>query len=340
MRVLSLLILATAFFFSGRMGDSPHGPDFKISCSACHSPSSWQFDTAVYSFDHSRTRMPLKGQHAEITCRQCHKSLIFSDAKTACVDCHNDIHQGTTGSDCSRCHNPSSWLVSNVNDIHRMSRFPLAGAHLSADCFQCHKSESSVRYDVPGIDCVNCHSAAFEATTNPNHREAGFSQDCARCHPVNSFQWDGAGFNHNFFRLAGAHAIQCAECHAPGTYSGLNPDCSSCHLPAYQAAVNPDHIASGFPETCQLCHNLTPGWKPASYRQHDSQSFPIYSGKHDGEWNACTDCHTNSGNYKIFSCLECHEHNKSDMDRKHQGERGYSYESSECLRCHPSGKAD
>ena len=37
------------------------------------------------------------------------------------------------------------------------------------------------------------------ATTNPNHVQAGFSEDCSICHPVNSFQWTGAGFNHNFF---------------------------------------------------------------------------------------------------------------------------------------------
>jgi len=188
------------------------------------------------------------------------------------------VHEATTGSDCSRCHTPASWLVSDINEIHRMSRFPLAGAHRTADCYDCHKSESNVRFDIAGVECIDCHRATFLATSNPNHTQAGFSQDCSVCHPINATQWSGGGFNHNFFPLAQAHAISCADCHVTASYSDLNPDCSSCHQAEFQAAKVPDHVVSGFPANCKLCHSLTPGWKPASYRQHDTQSFPIYSG--------------------------------------------------------------
>lgn len=341
MRVLSFLILLLLVFFAGRLTDSPHGSDFKISCATCHSSGGWALDTSVYSFNHNTTKLPLTGQHSKINCRQCHSSLVFSEAKTECVDCHKDIHEATTGSDCSRCHTSESWLVNNVDDIHRMSRFPLMGAHRTADCALCHKSESMVRFDVAGINCIDCHMPEFLATSSPNHTQVGFSQDCVTCHPVNATQWAGSGFNHNFFPLSQSHSISCIECHKDGGYSGLNPDCISCHQAEYIAAKVPDHIVSDFPENCKLCHSLSPDWKPANYRQHDSQSFPIYSGKHDGEWNSCADCHSNSTNYKVFSCLDCHEHNKSSMDGKHQGEvGGYSYVSSECLRCHPNGKAD
>ncbi|MCK7519126.1 MAG: hypothetical protein MZV64_16055 [Ignavibacteriales bacterium] len=72
----------------------------------------------------------------------------------------------------------------------------------------------------------------------------------------------------------------------------------------YTGASNPNHQTLGFSTTCTSCHSTQPGWKPAAYTQHDSQSFPIYSGKHKGKWDSCTDCHTNSANYSQFSCLD------------------------------------
>ncbi len=340
MRILSLIIIGFAIFFAGRLGDSPHGPDFKISCSTCHSSGGWQLDKTIYSFDHNTTKLPLSGQHTLIDCRLCHTSLIFSEAKTECIDCHNDVHQATVGSDCARCHNSASWLVVNITEIHQLGRFPLLGAHRTADCYDCHTSENPVRFDVKGIDCIDCHREEYFATTSPNHSQSGFSEECSSCHPVNATQWAGAGFNHNFFPLQQAHAIQCADCHKDETYSGLSSECISCHKIESETAKDPDHILSRFPDNCKLCHSLSPEWEPASFRQHDSESFPIYSGKHQGEWNSCADCHTNSSNFAVFSCLDCHEHNKQDMDDEHRGKKNYSYNSNECLRCHPNGEED
>jgi len=413
MRILSLLILSVLLLCFRVQTKSPHGPAFKVSCGTCHSPKGWQIDREIYSFDHNTTKLPLKGQHTEIDCRLCHKSLVFTDAGTECNDCHADIHQATTGSDCSRCHTPVSWLVSNINEIHRMSRFPLLGAHRTADCIDCHKSENQARFDVLGVNCIDCHRNDYNSTTVPNHAQAGFSEDCSQCHPVNSFQWTGAGFNHNFFALVQGHSTpQCSDCHTTGRYSDANPECNSCHQQDYLATTNPNHSTANFPTTCNNCHTLSPGWKPASfdhsmfpltlghstpacvdchiggnytstptdcyachqsdytgtvnpnhqtlgfsttctschstqpgwkpaaYTQHDSQSFPIYSGKHKGKWDSCTDCHTNPASYSQFTCLSCHEHNQTDMNKQHQGQSGYSYTSSACLNCHPNGNAD
>ena len=338
MRILSLLILYVILLFLNRQTNPPHGTDFNISCNTCHSTKGWQLDKEIYSFDHNTTKLPLFGQHTEINCRQCHPTLVFSEAKTECNDCHNDVHQATVGLDCSRCHTPASWLVDKINEIHQMSRFPLVGAHRTADCYECHKSETLVRFDVLGINCIDCHRENYMATTNPNHIDAGFSEDCSSCHPLNSFQWTGSGFNHNFFKLEGGHSgLECSLCHTTGRYSDASPDCYSCHQVDYQVkAKDPDHIALNFTTTCGVCHDLTPGWKPALYKQHDL-SFPIYSGKHNGTWNSCTECHPNSSSYSIFSCLTCHEHNKTDMDRAHEEEGGYSYDSAACLHCHPQG---
>jgi hypothetical protein len=413
MRILSLLILILLLYFSNQKTKSPHGPDFKISCETCHSSKGWQLDTVIYSFNHNKTKLPLTGQHTEINCKLCHTTLVFSAAKSQCNQCHNDVHQSTVGLDCSRCHTPASWLVNNINEIHQKSRFPLLGAHRTADCYSCHKSESLTRFDVIGINCIDCHQLDYLATTNPNHAEAGFTIDCSACHPVNSFQWTGAGFNHNFFALVQGHSTpKCADCHTTGQYSDADPSCNSCHQSDYLATTNPDHKASNFPVTCENCHTLSPGWKPAtfnhnlfpltlghstpacidchiggnytstptdcyschkndynntinpkhqtlgfstvctqchttnpgwkpaSYQQHDNQSFPIYSGRHRGTWNSCTECHPNASNYSQFTCISCHEHNKTDMDNKHKGRNGYSYDSAACYRCHPKGNAD
>ena len=102
MRILSLVILFIVLYLSNQKTESPHGSEFKVSCKTCHSSKGWQLDKEIYSFDHSKTKLPLTGQHTEINCRLCHKTLIFSAAKSECNQCHNDIHQNTVGLDCSR----------------------------------------------------------------------------------------------------------------------------------------------------------------------------------------------------------------------------------------------
>ena len=338
---MPLLIYFLILVMSAPTGDPPHGPGFKISCSTCHSAKGWQIDKEIYSFDHNKTKLPLIGMHTEVNCRLCHPSLIFSEAKTECFECHSDVHQATVGADCGRCHTPLSWLVNNISGIHQRSRFPLVGAHRTADCYDCHKSESLARFDVLGVNCIDCHREEYLSTTAPNHKQAGFSEDCSTCHPINAFQWTGAGFNHDFFPLAQGHSnLTCAQCHTTGRYTDANPACFTCHQADYNAAANPPHKTSGFPVTCELCHTLSPGWKPASFTQHDSQDFPIYSGKHKGTWDSCAECHTNPSNYKVFSCITCHEHNKTEMDSQHREENGYSYNSAACYQCHPKGVAD
>jgi len=403
MRILSLLILSALLITAYRAVQSPHGPDFKVSCKTCHSTKGWQLDKEVYSFDHNRTKLPLSGQHTSVNCRECHPTLIFSEAKSNCNDCHNDVHQTTVGPDCARCHTPVSWLVSNITDIHQMSRFPLLGPHRTADCVRCHKSENPVRFDVLGINCIDCHRNTYLATTNPNHVQAGFSQDCSSCHLANSFQWAGAGFDHSFFPLVLGHSVpkcadchttgnyrdaksdcyschqqnylgttnpdhnaskfstncqdchsltpgwkpatfdhsafpltlghasvNCTSCHINGNYSSTSPECSSCHMADYNNTTNPGHVPLNFSQTCTDCHTTNPGWKPAAYKQHDTQFFPIYSGSHNGKWKSCTDCHTNAANYAQFNCIICHA----------DAHKGSNYTNAQCYQCHPTGRSE
>lgn len=354
MRNLSLLILALTVMLIGIFSQvpkeenavrlqpkSPHGANFKVSCKFCHSTNDWKLDKGIYSFNHDSTEIPLIGQHKMVECRSCHPSLVFSEAKKECFQCHTDMHESSVGKDCNRCHNPHSWLVNNITQIHQQSRFPLVGVHATVDCYQCHKSETFNRFEILGTECYSCHKENYIATTQPNHLSVGYSTQCAECHTIFSREWKGTGFNHNFFPLTQGHAISnCSECHISGNLTKLSSECVSCHLSEYNNTTNPTHSILNFSNNCTECHTTTPGWKPASYKQHDALSFPIYSGKHKGEWSNCTDCHNNESNYKVFSCLNCHEHNKSDMDSEHKGESGYSYNSVACLICHPRGSED
>ncbi len=395
-------------------GQSPHGQNFEIDCTQCHNTEGWAVNQNEIEFDHSGTGFELIGQHGSIDCRSCHTSLVFENVKQNCFECHTDIHENTLGKECSECHSPSSWIVSNITEIHQVRRFPLIGSHAIADCAECHSSASNQRYNVLGVDCFSCHSDDYNSTQNPNHSAAGFSTDCEECHSLNSNEWGLKNFAHEFFPLAGVHDISnCFDCHQQNTFTGLSQECSFCHQSDYNSSANPSHQNLSLPTDCLQCHNtVSPGWQPAQFPihdqffqligahsqigndcaqchngnyntqlpnecfgchetnynsvqnpphaslnfstdctechnqtawipstfDHDGQYFPIYSGKHNGEWNNCSDCHTVASNYAVFECITCHEHNQQDMDSEHQGINGYIYQSSACFDCHPTGE--
>jgi len=176
----------------------------------------------------------------------------------------------------------------------------------------------------------------YNATTKPPHAANGINTTCQSCHTTTA--WLPGTFNHSAtrFALTGAHVSQtCLACHGDGVYRGKSMVCLSCHTTDYNATTNPNHRTAQFPTGCESCHTTT-RWLGATFN-HDGPWFPIYSGKHRGKWNTCTQCHNNSANYREFTCLSCHEHNQSSMDSKHRGRNGYKYESPSCYACHPRG---
>ncbi|MCC6410227.1 MAG: hypothetical protein IT270_01130 [Saprospiraceae bacterium] len=341
---------------------SPHGADFKVNCASCHTSAGWEIPLKAWEFNersevkrspmtgwvigqdtlrfrHSNTDFPLTGQHARVDCRACHESMVFSEAKTQCISCHTDMHQMTVGTDCARCHTTQNWLVDNVSELHQDNGFPLVGSHALATCTDCHKSESGLRFDRIGNDCISCHQSDYVATTQPNHSNAGFSSNCSECHDITRFDWHTDKVNHDFFPLEKGHEItDCASCHTTGSYSNTPSDCISCHTTDYQSTVNPSHQSAGFSQNCVECHTTDVNWMPAKYVEHDGQYFPIYSGKHQGEWDQCADCHTNASNFAEFTCTTCHVN--PETNEAHNGISGYTYNSTACLVCHPNGSAD
>jgi hypothetical protein len=317
---------------------NPNHPEsqFSINCSECHNLSpGWKPAT----FDH--LQFPLTLGHAVPACIECHKDGNYTTTPIDCYACHEQDFLATTNPghvasafsiNCSECHTTiPGWKPAAFN--HAI--FPLTLGHSVPACTDCHPGGN---YTNTQADCYACHQQDYLATTNPEHSAAGFSQTCTDCHTTNP-GWKPASFNHSLFPLTLGHSgPSCTDCHQ-GNYTNTPSDCFSCHEPDFNGTVNPDHRILGFSISCTSCHTTTPGWKPASYLQHDTQ-FPIYSGKHQGEWNSCTDCHTNLSDYSLFSCLNCHEHNKTEMDDKHKEQSGYSYTSIACLNCHPRGDSD
>jgi len=298
---------------------------------------------------HQETRFPLTGSHAGLDCEVCHRGaaqgqLQFRNTSSSCEDCHLDDYRAaqtpdheTSGFplDCTECHTPIAWHAANFD--HDATAFPLTGAHRGAACAACHGDGV---YHGKGTDCASCHMAEYDGA-EPDHQAARFpASECASCHSTST--WDGASFDHaaTSFPLTGAHvAAPCASCHGDGVYSGKSTDCASCHMAEYDGA-EPDHQAAGFPASeCETCHGTTT-WSGATF-DHDTQWFPIYSGRHRTEWNDCSDCHTNPTNFSVFTCLSCHPHSdRAETDGHHREESGYQYESGACYDCHPDGRSD
>ena len=233
---------------------------------------------------------------------------------------------------CETCHNTQQW--DSVRFNHEQTKFPLTGQHVKLDCKDCHnlKNFSDV---IPA--CNSCHTDIHHDRLYP---------DCDRCHTTQN--WILLDFYKahasTSMPILGSHAqLDCQACHrgaVDGEWRRLRSNCYDCHRTDYLSAQNPVHSDLNFGLICEDCHSQI-SWNPALFQKHDSQHFPIYTGDHKGEWENCTTCHFNNGNYTTFSCfLNCHEHNQSETDSKHHEVSGYRYDSNACYSCHRNGKGE
>ncbi len=319
--------------YSGTTDPRHTTPSFPTTCTPCHTTTSW----AGATFNHAATAFPLTGAHIAATCVSCHGDGVYAGKSTACVSCHQTDYNNTTDphhtlpsypTTCTNCHGTASWAGAAFD--HSTTAFPLTGAHRSVNCAGCHGDGV---YAGKSTDCYSCHAADYNGVTNPRHSLPSFPTSCTSCHTTTS--WAGASFNHanTAFPLTGAHTTaSCGACHGDGVYAGKSTACVSCHQTDYNTAVDPNHPGAGIATTCGDCHTTTL-WAGARVN-HDSPYFKIYSGKHNGKWTNCSDCHNAPTNYAQFDCLSCHP--KTRMDSEHAGRSGYSYQSSACYSCHRS----
>jgi cytochrome c7-like protein len=266
---------------------------------------------------------------------------------------------------CSNCHNTVSFLTATFD--HSTTGWPLTGSHQLAPagkvvaCTDCHVG-NNYNLTTANTDCYGCHQTAWNSTTTiggsvPNHVTAGFSTSmCSTCH--DTVLWTDGKFDHTTtgFPLQGPHMLPprttvtgaigpmvnaCTDCHIGGNYTTGYPttDCYGCHQSYFTNAQTygttvPNHIAANYPTTCISCHTtwVTTAWLGAVFN-HTAFRIP-----HNG--SSCSDCHINSTNYAIFSCINaCHTGNsphtsQTNTNSRHSGVSGYTYNATICVNCH------
>ena len=369
-------------------------------CEQCH------IDTDTWSgadFDHALSNFPLTGQHETADCAQCHGEGVYTlpltceechvpgelavtnyetssydhvthnisslceechtttgwdqnifdhiNVAVSCEQCHLIEHQtseypihtnGNIHTDCESCHSNENWTIENFIHSAEQTDFPLAGLHIPTLCQDCHLNDV---YQGTENTCQssNCHLNDFQ-TAEPDHQLYGYPVDyCSDCH--NEIGW------------------------TPDIYShGLEFLCQNCHIPDYDNTDDPPHTGNtGFPLTCDDCHETVDTWEGAVYNhdgvttncvechtdEYDATTSPNHT--EVGYNTACEDCHTSftdwtdatvdhsfypiSDDHLETTCAECHtqpqyqpscwECHDTDFYDEHSAEDNIS-----CWECH------
>lgn len=330
--VLACALAITGAAYPAGGPPNPHG-SYVEDCTLCHGKDSWKPAVISDRFNHAKS-FPLTLAHASVACRSCHETLDFKQAKSNCADCHQDVHRGEFGLDCVMCHTTRNFIErADSARRHRVTRFPLLGAHAILDCSDCHRPSSSgqATFVNTPTECDACHLDDYNATTDPDHAAGGFSRNCEQCHGTMS--WSSAAFNHEVtgFPLTGAHrAIVCASCHPGNQFSNASSDCYACHQNQFNQTTDPPHAIVGFATDCRQCHS-TSAWIPSSFN-HGTTAFPLTGahrvltcdachggGVYGGLSTACEGCHLNDYNATTdpdhqtagfpVDCASCHNTN-------------------------------
>lgn len=293
----------------------PHRPPFKQRCAGCHDEkaNSWRVST----FDHNRTRYPLRGKHRTLSCKKCHPpgqknwKIPFSN----CSNCHKkDPHQGQFDRDCKTCHVVEGFKKILYN--HDTGRYPLTGKHRTVSCSKCHYARGTgktVVYKPLKTGCADCHQDIHL------HQ---FDKRCEVCHTTAGFKREFLEFDHqrdSTYPLQGKHrTAACEKCHVKKTqrfpakmgeaviYRPISNRCTTCHQDYHQGQLAGN---------CQKCHGFD-SFKPAPGFDHRKTRFSLQMFHETVE---CRKCHplvrlTGPGGSKETikykpvgtSCLTCH----------------------------------
>jgi hypothetical protein len=299
--------------------EDPHVGRLGANCTLCHNFAGWK---TASSFDHSRTRFPLTGLHAQVACEKCHTSegperaaKLTGLAFGSCKDCHQDPHRGSFAQTCDNCHSTGGWQSVRMPSSfdHAKTDFPLEGKHVSVGCAQCHAGGDFSK-PVAHAQCMDCHK--------PDPHQGQFRQraggvECASCHTVESFTTTTFGIQEHStsdYPLLGKHAeVQCSECHKPaGTATQFKivfGRCLDCHVDEHRGQFT----AAPHENRCEDCHAVQ-GFHPAKFTltQHQGTRFAL-EGAHVAV--ACTDCHrlapiagnsTVQFHFNDQTCTACH----------------------------------
>ncbi len=273
----------------------PHAGRLGPGCAKCHVTESFLAVTAATaaSFEHDKTRYPLRGKHTALKCAQCHdpakawgKKPVFS----SCGSCHKDAHAGRATIegrvvDCAACHRVEGFRVNAYTvEQHQKSAYPLEGRHRAVACEKCHlKNPPGVAAGSLGSAgvllrpkysrCLDCHrdDHGGQLASRPG------GAACEPCHNVAGWKPSLFGVAEHAklkFPIEGRHAkIECAACHGPAR-KGLPPlppvdklgragvllvvretECASCHFDAHDGRFGPTGLRPK-KNNCEACHNF------------------------------------------------------------------------------------
>ena len=313
--------------------EDPHEGRLGAECQSCHVAERWSRVT-VESFDHDRTRYPLRGRHRDTECAGCHgtparyRGIEFS----TCASCHQDPHQGRYEQPCASCHSESGWdQLSGVRESHPV--LSLAGGHSSVACERCHDA-GTASAPTRGSACVSCHHRVHEADLGTN---------CASCHA--GIRWLGLrrtvglrAHERTPFPLHGRHVdVECDACHSPdqprdARFRQLVFDtCRGCHVDPHRGELA--DVGDG---ECASCHDDS-GFRPSHFgvATHAHPRFPL-DGRHEAV--PCSACHGSARPRVSFTvteqtCADCHENPHGDQFAREMSEGG-------CASCHSSSGWD
>ncbi len=322
--------------------EDEHRGTLGTDCKKCHNLESFKIE----DFNHDKTDFPLRGKHAQVDCKQCHKKELLADGTefwryadvphAHCTDCHDDVHRGTISFDCAACHTEQGfkWSIVRRRFNHRKTNYPLEGAHRKVDCKKCHDASNRLTALFAEFrgetiqDCDRCHD---------DPHEGRFGTQCSECHVVESFYLlkDMSKFDHSVtdFPLKGKHAsVDCKQCHTSQHYSDPLPHnhCTDCHEDAHRGEIV-DPVTKAVTD-CAQCHTEE-GFSPSTFDidQHQTTAFPL-EGVHIAV--PCVDCHLDQGEnrWKFENigkfCVDCHE----DVHQGFLDERFYPNQ--RCENCH------
>ncbi len=281
----------------------PHRPSLGDDCNRCHTTDGWT-EVRRGTFDHDRTAFPLRGSHARLECRACHREgrPLSPLPHRRCVDCHRDPHPRPPDrpdryTACTGCHDQRRWSPTTFTvQQHALTRFPLAGAHLALPCLACHRRDPAAGPRAPlplhrdRVDCRSCHANPHGAVLDSLLAGGG----CRTCHVQDD--WRTVAFAHDDtrFPLTGRHAaVACRRCHlpaetvSPGTpavdFRALETSCAACHEDVHRGQFEP--AAGGI--RCDRCH-VTTDWLAERFDHDRDTRFPL-TGRHAAV--ACRGCH-------------------------------------------------
>lgn len=158
-------------------GEDVHAGQLGTQCEQCHNEKAF---SASIRFDHDLSKFPLIGQHAVVSCDECHPGQTFKDTALACISCHkdDDSHKAALGTECGSCHTPNDWALWRF-DHNRQTQFELDGKHKGLACQACHSTPATNGVKQQS-SCDSCHRA-------DDIHAGGFGRNCERCHSTDSF---------------------------------------------------------------------------------------------------------------------------------------------------------